>query len=195
MPRVDCARNLRSVTEDSVLAKILGLVLLLALPALCQGGIYVFVDSNGVRHITNRPDDPRFKRVMDTPNYAPSNGAPPLVGGFDAPPEGAWRLNQRPSHTIVPRTSQGQGGNYRMIKWGRGGFPKSRLPSPGSSPQFGHGGVLGNARPFGVHETNRRRYRPHLQRIARRHRLEPALLDAVISAESAYDPQAVSRAG
>jgi soluble lytic murein transglycosylase-like protein len=42
---------------------------------------------------------------------------------------------------------------------------------------------------------NRQKYAPTIAHAARAHRLPPALLHAVITAESAYDPEAVSRAG
>ena len=46
-----------------------------------------------------------------------------------------------------------------------------------------------------VNPTNRQRYKPAIQRIARQYKVEPALVHAVISAESGYDPAAVSHAG
>ena len=42
---------------------------------------------------------------------------------------------------------------------------------------------------------NRKRYSSLVSRAARRYRVDESLLDAVITAESAYDPRAVSRAG
>ena len=42
---------------------------------------------------------------------------------------------------------------------------------------------------------NRTKFGPTIARAAKVHRLPPALLHAVITAESAYDPAAVSRAG
>lgn len=42
---------------------------------------------------------------------------------------------------------------------------------------------------------NRKKYEPTIAQAARTHRLPPALLHAVITAESAYDPDAVSSAG
>lgn len=44
-------------------------------------------------------------------------------------------------------------------------------------------------------EKNRQRYSPLIQEIAKKVRLKPALLHAVIRAESAYDPRALSRTG
>ena len=46
-----------------------------------------------------------------------------------------------------------------------------------------------------INRANRTRYTPDISRIAKRHQLDPALIHAVISAESGYDPQAVSPKG
>ena len=42
---------------------------------------------------------------------------------------------------------------------------------------------------------NRKKYKQLIGKAARRYRVSEALLDAVVTAESAYDPRAVSRAG
>lgn len=44
-------------------------------------------------------------------------------------------------------------------------------------------------------KRNRARYSPLIQTVAQQHRLRPELLHAVVRAESAYDPQALSRKG
>lgn len=53
----------------------------------------------------------------------------------------------------------------------------------------------GRARLSRVNEGNRQRFTPDIHRIATQYRLEPALMHAVISAESAYNPWAVSPKG
>lgn len=45
------------------------------------------------------------------------------------------------------------------------------------------------------YKKNRKRFTPAINRIAKRHHLSNALLHAVITAESSYDPNAISRAG
>ncbi len=45
------------------------------------------------------------------------------------------------------------------------------------------------------YKKNRKRFTPAINRIAARHKLSNALLHAVITAESSYDPNAKSRAG
>jgi soluble lytic murein transglycosylase-like protein len=44
-------------------------------------------------------------------------------------------------------------------------------------------------------EANRKRFSPKISQVARQYRVPEALLHAVIATESAYDPNAVSRAG
>jgi soluble lytic murein transglycosylase-like protein len=51
------------------------------------------------------------------------------------------------------------------------------------------------ARPFSVNERNRQIYTPHIAQIARKYSLDPMLLHAVISAESAFNPRARSPKG
>jgi hypothetical protein len=50
-------------------------------------------------------------------------------------------------------------------------------------------------KPFAINETIRKRYVPHIKKIAAQYDLDPKLMQAIISAESAFDPNAVSRAG
>jgi hypothetical protein len=51
------------------------------------------------------------------------------------------------------------------------------------------------SRPSRVNEQNRQRFSPDVNRIATQYRLDPALMHAVISAESSYNPWAVSPKG
>ena len=51
------------------------------------------------------------------------------------------------------------------------------------------------ARPVRIDAAHRQRLAPDIQRVAATYQLEPALLHAVISAESAYNPQARSPKG
>lgn len=59
----------------------------------------------------------------------------------------------------------------------------------------GIGQLPKSAKPFGINEKNRRQFAPHIDQIAGQHRLDPALLYAVISAESGFNPRAVSPKG
>jgi len=126
----------------------------LALAGPVYADIYAFVDNNGVRHLSNVPNDPRYKLVMRTPAYSKDSA--------------------RPSS-----------------------YAPSNLYSPGgvaSSPRNYTPRVAG-ARSFRVNEQNRQRFAADVNRIATQYRVEPALMHAVISAESAYNPWAVSPKG
>lgn len=68
------------------------------------------------------------------------------------------------------------------------------------SPQSGRASIGwslggGSGKPFQIDEARRRQYAPLIERIATRHGLDAHLVHAVISAESAYNPRAVSSAG
>jgi soluble lytic murein transglycosylase-like protein len=114
----------------------------------CQADIYAFVDSNGVRHISNVADDPRYRLVMRTPKYDKPD---PSAASIAYPPTEPVVITQTPSATA--------------------------------------------RKPFKVNETTRERLTGQISLIANQHRLDPALLHAVISAESAFNPVAVSHAG
>jgi hypothetical protein len=123
--------------------------MMLALSGSVQADIYAFVDSNGVRHLSNVPNDPRYKLVMRTPAYRK-----------DA---------VRPTSSYAPLNLYGSGN----VRPGNAALPRLSRTAEG----------------------NRQRFAADIQRIAAQHRLDPALMHAVIQAESAYNPQAVSPKG
>ena len=127
----------------------------LALSGPAQADIYAFVDSNGVRHLSNVPNDPRYKLVMRTPAYSKAAAQTSSFAPLNLYGPGARTL-------ITPR-------NYTQ-------------------------GATG-IRPLRVNEQNRQRFSPDVNRIAATYRLDPALMHAVISAESSYNPWAVSNKG
>ena len=126
--------------------------MLLVLSSPVHADIYAFVDKNGVRHLSNVPNDPRYKLVMRTPAYSKQAAIPSSY----AP------INLNGGVTITPR-------NYAQRAAG--------------------------IKPRRVNEKNRQQFAADVNRIAAYHRLEPALLHAVISAESSYNPWAVSPKG
>ncbi len=121
-----------------------------------QADIYAFVDSNGVRHLSNVPNDPRYKLVMRTPAYSKSSA--------------------QSASSFAPSNLYSPGVASLM--------PRNYTPPPGSVRRLSR-----------VNEANRQRFTPDINRIANQHRLDPALMHAVISAESAYNPWAVSPKG
>lgn len=116
-----------------------------------QADIYAFVDSRGVKHISNIRDDPRYQLIMRTPEYRRPDK--PLPSSY-APSKSIYLGNQ--------------------LLWN--GKSKARTS-------------------MAVNEANRRRFASDVAQIAAQYNLEPALMHAVISAESAYNPYAVSPKG
>ena len=148
----------------------------IAFANLVRADIYAYVDENGVRHISNKPNDKRYKLVMRTPKYKKSDAskaqpstAPSKSGPSDEIPKigySGWRL-------ITPSKD-----GKRIRLWA------GRRAA----------GVKGG-KPFAINEVNRRRFSRAITQIAAQYRLDPNLLHAVISAESGFNPKAVSHAG
>ena len=136
-----------------LLASLVPMMLVLAGPA--RADIYAFVDNNGVRHLSNVPNDPRYKLVMRTP---------------------AYRKNSSQTSSFAPTNLYAPG-------------VAPLAPRPYYAP------AAKRFRPARLNEGNRQRFTPDINRIATQYRLEPALLHAVISAESSYNPWAVSPKG
>ncbi len=72
--------------------------------------------------------------------------------------------------------------------------PNNIYPAAKAAPNLA-GAAPRRVKPLRVNEENRQRFAGDVHRIAAKHRLEPALLHAVISAESSYNPWAVSPKG
>lgn len=66
--------------------------------------------------------------------------------------------------------------------------------SPGVQAQEEQGTAIYTKNPAQI-RANKRRFTPLIRQVARLYRLETALVHAVVAAESAYDPNAVSTAG
>jgi hypothetical protein len=64
-----------------------------------------------------------------------------------------------------------------------------------SGPNYIRGTGKLSGKPFKINEVNRKRLAPHINRIAKKYHLDPNLIHAIISAESAFNPSAVSSAG
>ncbi len=71
----------------------------------------------------------------------------------------------------------------------------NRPLGPGSRLIARSAGSRDAARRADLARENRRRYAPLVDRVAARYRISAQLVHAVVRAESAYDPRAVSRAG
>ncbi len=84
-----------------LLAALLGLGLLAHGPALAAGGIFGFTDDEGIEHLSNIPDDRRYRLIV---------GEERPVGLFRAPRRVlALPLGQRPFHAQVVQASSDTG--------------------------------------------------------------------------------------
>ncbi|MDQ2695555.1 MAG: lytic transglycosylase domain-containing protein [Pseudomonadota bacterium] len=157
-------RNVQALPLVTALA-----LLFAALP--CRGDIRTCKGADGVRHITNIPNDPLCQRTRARPlkvRKVPVKRTPGIYVLTDE--HGVRRYTNLPDD---PR--------YEML-----------IPLPDQPPQSP---AAGGRRPFAVNESNRRRLAGDIDRIAGEFSLDPALLHAVISAESAFNPVAVSPKG
>lgn len=138
----------------------------LAFPATpALADIYGFVDKNGVRHLSNVPGDSRYKLIMKTPQYRRE--------------QAAQTASFAPSNLYGSNRYYSSNNSY----WPRSYTAYNIAPSQRTR------------RLSASNENHRQRLTPDINRIAAQHRLDPALLHAVITAESAYNPWAVSPKG
>ncbi|MFZ5876178.1 MAG: lytic transglycosylase domain-containing protein [Nitrospirota bacterium] len=81
-----------------------------------------------------------------------------------------------------------------------------RYVAPDGSIHYANAPMTGNYRPYATRsdvgfsrlrsgKVSRSRYYPMIDKTAREHQMDPALIRAVVKAESDYNPQAVSSAG
>lgn len=129
-----------------------------------QADVYAYTDKNGVKHISDRKMDSRYKLVMRTPKYKNSTRQkkpPRAVGTLESDSSG-WKL-------ITPSNKS---------------YTNYIVPSGVSSVKLSE-----------RHSQNRQRYTRTIAQIAAQYGLDPHLIHAVISTESAFNPRAVSSAG
>lgn len=88
-------------------------------------------------------------------------------------------------------TDRPQGGKYTLLKVFRFGYPPPPKKQESSVPERLNL-VSATPAPAGA---GRQRYSPIIDAVAKREKLDPALVHAVVRAESGYNPQAVSPAG
>lgn len=110
-PRIDPARSLSSATDEAGHQSFLmppsayrTLILIAALAqmpglALAENGIFGFVDDDGVEHLSNIPDDRRYRLVM-ADRFEAARAALRVPRGVLALP-----YHQRPFHDSVQRAS------------------------------------------------------------------------------------------
>ncbi len=136
--------------------------------------MYRYVDQSGVIHFSNVPTDSRYETVKET--AAPDEPAPPVSRAASLPSTEWDGTVQESIYQYVDKngvthfTNVPTSGRYRKVRGDRArGRLQPRKPSPA------------------LHQT--------ITQTSRQYRLSPELVHAVIRAESAYDPQAVSSKG
>lgn len=140
--------------------------------------IYRFVDANGVLHLSNAPTDPRYQKVQEervkTAAQAP---APVPVQSFAPAP--SILAEERTGETI-----------YQYMD-SNGVVHFSNVPTNPRYKRLRGERTLARLKPtlpaLKLNET--------ILQTSNRHSLSPALVHAVIRAESAYNPNAVSSKG
>ena len=141
-----------------------------------QADIYAYVDENGVRHISNQPTDSRYKLIMKTPKYQPATPSVPPAGRVSSGSGSIGTSDGRRWQVIRPSKNR-QANLSRLHKSGQIEWSAA------------------TQKPFGINEKTRKQLSDDIARIAAKHQIDPHLIHAVISAESGFNPRAVSHAG
>ncbi|MFO1433667.1 MAG: lytic transglycosylase domain-containing protein [Candidatus Competibacteraceae bacterium] len=145
-----------------------------------EADIYVVKDATGDRRFTENCLQRRCKLFLKT-----------RISGAPAPKLSRYRSKSR--------TFVGTYDSYSYYSKALLGYPELR--TSGRTSATGLRSVnfrsanLEFDRPRPLDQTNRKLYAPQIEQIARTYGLDPQLLHAVIGAESAYDPAAVSTKG
>ncbi|MDM8565840.1 transglycosylase SLT domain-containing protein [Candidatus Halobeggiatoa sp. HSG11] len=147
--------------------KIILLAILFCSSHVLAGKIYSYVDSNGVRHYTDKPPTYRSKvKIHEQPKDIEKDGSLKIYKYVDA--KGTIHLTDKPNNS-----------SYQLIYIGGVTLPSFSVPI-GSRAKIhrkysDYGSLIGD--------------------VANLTNLEPALLHAVIQTESAFNPKAVSPKG
>ena len=142
-----------------------------------KADVYVFTDAFGVRHFTDRCPRRGCKLFLKTR----ISSTPPLKSS-------RYRSKSRFNPQVYSY--------YTHYSEALMGYPSLRRSDPSDFRKISVTGSRIEAnRPRTTHQGDRKRYVPQIEQIARTYGLDPRLMHAVIGAESAYDPAAVSNKG
>ena len=145
-----------------------------------EADIYVVKDAAGDRRFTENCPQRRCKLFLKT-----------RISGASTP-----KLSRYRSKT---RASAGTYDYYSYYSKALLGYPELRSSGRTSPTDLRPANLLAGGlefdRPRPLNQANRKLYTPQIEQIARTYGLDPRLLHAVIGAESAYDPAAVSNKG
>jgi len=149
--------------------------LVLSVPS--KADVYAFTDAFGVRHFTDRCPRRGCKLFLKT--------------SFSSTPP-----SQRSRYRSKSRSNSEVYSYYPHYSEALIGYPSLKGSNSSDVRKASVTGVRMEAsRPQVINQANRKLYTPQIEQIARRYDLDPRLLHAVISAESAYDPAAMSDKG
>ena len=158
-------RGARPVAR-TVLARTL--VLLMCAPLLAlAGNTYIYKDKKGRTHITNVPVNESGYKLVKTI-------ATPVYK----------KTQQKPQPTVAGAIEY-KGSGWKLITPSGGRLTAAMLAGIGA----------GKGKPFSINSAKRQLYSGIVARAAAQQNLDPHLVHAVISAESAYNPRAKSHAG
>ncbi len=172
-------------------------ILLLAAP--CRADVYVFTDTFGVRHFTDKCAESRCKLFLKTRIHNKPQGSSSAHSRIRSTPKGASYYAYSPYGRIKLLHSGSRYyvyspyGRSRSIPLSSSDHAYSSVASS-SYPSLGENDSAGS-RPRVISQVNRKFYTSQIELIARNYGLDPKLMHAVISAESAYNPTAISNKG
>lgn len=149
--------------------------------------LYRFVDANGVIHLSNAPTDSRYRKVQDDRSPAvvrPVASVPPQIARVPAP---------SPSFApaSVPLAEEQTGETIYQYMDSNGVVHFSNVPTNPRYKRLRGERTLARLKPT----LPPSRLNETILLNSHKHSLSPALVHAVIRAESAYNPNAVSSKG
>ena len=186
---------LRRVRSYGYIGGLTGLVIVgISCPVASAETIYRFVDANGVIHLSNAPTDSRYQKVQDDRSPAttkPVASAQPQAQALPQPVAQVFLTS--PSAASVPDSPSAERTGETIYQYmdANGVVHFSNVPTNPRYKRIRGERTLARLKPTPppskFHET--------ILQNSHRHRVSPALVHAVIRAESAYDPNAVSLKG
>jgi soluble lytic murein transglycosylase-like protein len=171
---------------------------ILLLVAPCRADVYVFTDHFGVRHFTDKCAESRCKLFLKTriPNQ-PQGTSSAAHSRIRSTPRNAYAYSPYGRIKLLHSGSQyyvySPYARSRSISISASDHAYSSITSS-SEPSLEENDSAGR-RPRAINQANRQFYTPQIELIAKNYGLDPKLMHAVISAESAYNPTAISDKG
>jgi soluble lytic murein transglycosylase-like protein len=156
----------------------------------CADTIYRFVDADGVIHLSNAPTDSRYQKMQDDRSPA---SAKPVASGQPQPKAIVPAIHPSPSFAPAPGTvtEERTGESIYQYMDTAGVVHFSNVPTNPRYKKIRGDRTLARLKPT----FPQSRLNDTILLNSHKHSLSPALVHAVIRAESAYNPNAVSSKG